>query len=586
MSLKPHDLWGPLSPEQTAEKVEKLKGAIAASDADFSAHKQAGDSWIPPHDTPDGGAGWQTDPQKSAVATLEKTISPELLASLQSELKTVEKDISLTSPLASGLVPYDLAPLAMVISPPLTPLRNRVPRVKGQGKARQFKRITGISGGGTGGLANLSPFINDSSTVSVGSLTLRRGPKISYASDEKTINYKQMGLSDVVTWSAEFAGLGLVDPRGLSSTALLYASMLADERNLLGARGTDSGFVGALATPATTNVTLTARTAGTGETGNTANIANLFVRISAEGIYGESIASAEINSTILSATTGKVVDVSMTGGFIAGATGYKIYVGTATGLANQFLVGRTGCWGGATGAATAAFVVNFTGAGTGGAPASGTNGLAAESASSADAYDGILSVQLDPTLSGAIRNVGAKLSTSTPGSEFQDVFAALWSGGSAPNMSGVNVSATSQGVKAQPSYITMAGVDRKQLSNAMLVGGSGNPSFFFNVPQGDASNVQAGQMVTAILNEVAGGPPVDVEAHPWLPQGNALVMSSDLPYPDSEVPNLLEYRLPQDYLQINWPVIQHTYDISSYWFGGLIQYGPMFSGAVANILAG
>ena len=586
MAVKPEDLWGSLSPEQCADKVELLKGALATADKSYAAHQSTGASWIPPHAADDSGTGgWQEDPAVSTIAELEKAgTDPELIAQVQASL-AIQKDVSLTSPLSTGLVPYDLAPLAMVVSPPLTPLRNKIPRTKGQGKARQYKRITGISGGGTGGVASLSPFINDGSTISSGSLTVRRPPKISYASDEKTINYKQFGVSDLVVWSAEFAGLGLTDARGLSSIALTYAHMLAEERAMLAGRGTDSGFVGALGTPATANVTLTVRNAGAGETGNSANIATLYVRIAAEGMFGDSIASAEITTTGMSAATGKVVDVTMTGAYVAGATGFKIFAGTATGLANQYYSGRTGCWGGVTGQGTAGYTINFTGGGTGGCPNSGANGLAAESASSADAFDGVLSAQLDPTQSGAIRNVGGKLATATPGSEFQDVFTAIWQGGSIPNVTGVNASATSNGVKGQPTDIWMSGMDRKQFSAAFLVGGSGNPSFFFNVPQGDANNVQAGQVVTAILNEVAGGGPVNVNVHPWLPQGNALVLSSDLPYPDSQVPNLFEMRLPQDMVRIDWPVIQTTYDVSTYAFGGLIQYAPMFSGAVVNILA-
>lgn len=584
MAVKPQDLWGDTSPVETAAKVEALKGAIARSDADYIEKRATGATWVPPHAADDGMAGWQVDATASAVATLEKTVSADTLASIRAELDkaNLNKDISLTSPLSTGLVPYDLAPLAMVISPPLTPLRNRIPRKSGQGKARQYKRITGISGGGTGGLANLSPFINDSSTVTVGSLTLRRGPKISYASDEKTTNYKQLGLSDVVTWSSEFAGLGFTDPRALSSTALLYATTLAEERALLAARGTDSGSSGALGTPVAGNVTLTARVAGTGETGNSANIATLFVRVAAEGMFGESISSTEITSTALSAVTGRVVDVTMTGAFPAGAMGYRIYVGTATGIANQFFLGRTGCWGGAAGQGTSAFTIQFTGAGTGGTINAGANATASDTSASADAYDGILSVQLDPTQSGAIRNVGGKLSTSSIGTEFQDVLAALYAGGSIANVTGT--SANTQGFKARPSDVWMAAADRKQLSAAFLGGGSGNPAFFFNVPQGDAGNITAGQIVTGMLNESAGGT-VNVQVHPWLPQGTSLVLSSDLPYPDSQVPNLFECRLPQDYVQINWPVIQHTYDVSTYLFGALVQYGPMFSGAVTNILA-
>lgn len=588
------ELFDGAAPTDLATKVEDYKAALDVAAQEQAARKAAGLEWIPPHlagdvsGTPGVWVGKAQSEPMAALETLEKSVNPDILAGLRAELEKqadIVKDISVTSPLASGLVPFDLEAPAKFLAPVLSPLRNSIPRTKGQGLSRRYKRITGISGSGTGGVANLSAAINDSSTIAVGSLTLRRGPKISYAADEKTINYKQFGLSDVVTWSAEFAGQGFTDVRQLSQTSLLYASMLADERHMLAGRGTDAGFVGALGTVSTVNVTLASRNAGVNETGNSANIANLFIRISAEGMFGEGIASAEINSVLLAAATGKVIDITMTGGFIAGATGYRIYAGTVTGLANQFFAGRTGCWGGTGGAGTAAFTLNFTGAGTGGCINTGANGLAAESASSADMYDGILSTQLDPTQSGAIRSVGGKFSTTNIGVEFQDVFAMLYVGGTTPGVTGV--CSGTQGVKARPSVAWMPGMDRKQLSAAFLGGGSGNPTFFMNVPSGPASQMRMGQVVTGMLNETAGEEEeVAIRVHPWLPQGNSLVLSTSLPTPDSQVPSPFQMVLPQDYMAINWPVIQHTYDVSSYWFGALINYAPMFSGAVANVLAG
>lgn len=571
------------SAADAAQRLEAYKGALDDSARENAARKAAGAIWTKEN-------GWEhpaVDERVAAVATLEKSVSPEVLESLRAELAKTDvlnKDISLSSPLASGLVPYDLEAPAKMLAPIFTPLRNRIPRVKGQGTTRRFKRITGVSGSGTGGIANVSPFINDSTTTSFGSTNLRRGPKINYAADERTVNYKQMGLSDMVTWSAEFAGLGFQDARQLSQTSLLMASMIADERALLAARGTDAGvFAGALGTPAAGSVTLTARVAGAGEQGNTANIANLFVRISAEGMFGESIASTEITSTALSGVTGRVVDITMSGTGVAGALGYRVYVGTATGIANQFYVGRTGCWGGAAGAGTAAYTIQFTGGGTGGAPAAGANGSASETASSADAFDGILTTILDPTQGGVIRSLGSAFSATNLGVELQDVFSVLWNGiAPAPGYAGTLVSATSQGVKARPSQIWASGTDRKNLSEGFKNGGSGNPTFFMNVPQGDTASMRAGQVITGILNEITGDT-VNIDVHPYLPQGVMPILSESLPIPDSQIPNPFAYVLPQDYMAINWPVIQHTYDVSSYWFGALVNYAPMFHGAIVNI---
>ncbi len=577
------------SPAEVASRFEAFKGALDASAHQQAAAKAAGISFI---SDPDHGPNWirpEGNASADALATLGKSVSPDILASLTEELNkngTLNKDLSLTSPISTGLVPYDLEAPAKFLVPVRTPLRNRIPRIKGQGTSRRFKQITGISNSGTGGVANLSPFINDASTMTSGSLTLRRGAKISYAGADKNVNYKQMGLSDVATWSAQFAGQGFGDARQLSHTAVLYASMLADEMALLGARGTDAGvFVGQLGTPAGGSVVLTARVAAGTEVGNSANIATLYVRVAAEGLFGESIASAEVTTTALAAVTGRVVDVTMTGAFVTGATGFKIYVGTATAIANQFYSGRTGAWGGTAGAATAAYTIQFTGAGTGGAPSTGDNGLAAATAATADQYDGLLTVLTDPLQSGAIfSNGGLALSTGTPGLELQNVFAALFSGVAPGNgYSGVLASGTSRGVKADPNRVLAAGQDRKQLSNTILAGSSGNPTFIMTVDVPDQAGMRMGTVVSGIVNQTTGRT-VDVEVHPYLPQGTMLVCSDELPIPDSEVPSAFAYVLPQDYLGMDWPVIQHTFDVGSYWFGALVPYAPSFSGAVVNIL--
>lgn len=513
-------------------------------------------------------------PGPSPVAAIEsflandaiaKSMPAEAIASLQSELAAQKqsqdamiKDITLTSPLSTGLVAYDLEAPAKFLVPRATPLRNRISRLPGVGLSRKFKRITGISNAGVGGVANLSPFITDSSTDTFGSLTLRRGPKIAYAADEKTIPYKQMGLSDVVTWSAEFQGRGYEDIRQLSQTALLWASLLADERAILGARGTDSGFVGVITAPATPSAA--ARTAGAGETGNTANLAHLYIRATAVTMFGESLApdANQLDFTGLAAVTGKVVDVTVPDA--TGAVGYNIYAGTVSGAATVFFSVRTGYNLG---------TINFTGGGTGGAPSTGAvPSTTVDTSGAAAAFDGYLAVQLDPTQSGYVSRLNAVFSTSAPGSEYQTAFATLYDIGSGGNL-------------ADPDEILINGIDRKQVSEAIKAGTT-TPGYRLEINQSEVGNVLLGSLVSNIVNEVTGKE-VPFTVHPYMPQGNSLLLSHSLPMPDSEVGATVEYHLPQDYMAINWPIIQHTYDLGSYWLGAPVFYAPKWSGAVCGI---
>src|SRR5207302_2067564 len=57
-------------------------------------------------------------------------------------------------------LPIYLEAPAKLLVPRLTPLRNSISRIKGQGTARKFKRILGWSNSGVGGVADQTPLMN------------------------------------------------------------------------------------------------------------------------------------------------------------------------------------------------------------------------------------------------------------------------------------------------------------------------------------------------------------------------------------------------------------------------------------------
>ena len=94
----------------------------------------------------------------------------------------LEKEWTLTNPVGTGLVPYDLEAPAKHLTPRPTPIRNSTPRIKGQGGARRFKVISGFTGTGTGGATTVQPGINESSTnAGPGGLSYIRGPQCGVA---------------------------------------------------------------------------------------------------------------------------------------------------------------------------------------------------------------------------------------------------------------------------------------------------------------------------------------------------------------------------------------------------------------------
>lgn len=460
--------------------------------------------------------------------------------------------------------------MAKLLTPRPTPLRNRIARRKGVGLAHRFKRITGFSGTGTGGVGIQWPGITESTTTTFGSINYLRGSKISYAGDDQVVPYKQFGVSDQVSWAAQFAGQGFDDIRQLSQTAVLYSSMLLEERMLLGGRGTDSAFGGALAAP--TGLSLAVRTAASNEVGNTANIANLYVRVTSVGIWGESVSSSEATTTGLAAATGKVIDITLTDA--PGALGYHVYVGTSTGAANCFAAAianssatlnvAPGTAGGSVPGSP--ITVNFTGAGTGGAPNAGTTAPTSDTTAYATGYDGLLSYcgganagytkRLNNSISGAD---GANVSNT-----FQVAFSSLW-----------------DSVKASPNEMLANGNDRKQISDQLK--NQSSSSYRITLDNStDAPGAKLGAIVNGMYNEVTGDL-VDLTVHPWLPQGNIPIISWTLPLPDSNVSDVFAVYNIQDYMSVQWPITQFAYEMSSYWFGSFVCYAPAWCGMISGI---
>jgi hypothetical protein len=514
-----------------------------------------------PAEMADLEAGYR-DAMKTALAEQGKSIQPDVLSmvkgggfaersltdtlgQMQEVLKQLSpdltKDWSLTSPLSQGLVPYDLQAPSKKLFPVLSPLRNKLPRTGGQGAAAVYKRITAISGSGQG-QARVRPTHGDSSTASFGGLSLQRPPKITYAADQISTTYRLQGLSDSVLWTAFWAGQGFEDIRELSNTVLLKAMMLAEEALLLGGRGTDSGLSGAYGAATVTVAAISPTGNFQGKPVTALSNATYYVKVTAEGMFGDGQASAEVNV----ATTAQVVQVNVTAD-VQGALGYKVYASTSTG-AEKF-IGRVGYGG------TGCFIIHGGNWSTTGAT------VPAAADSSANDYDGICSILgKDTTTAGFYRRLNAALASKID--QIQDALFGLWDAN-----------------KADPDEILANGADRRDISDIVL---ANSASLAYRLEIDSQNGARAGVVVASILNEITGKE-IALTVHPWMPQGNLPILSYSLPVPSSEIPNVLEVRNVQDYFSVQWPAIQNTFDASIYLFGALLFYAPMFCGFIQGV---
>lgn len=518
-------------------------------------------------------AGKATFAQASGdpVANLEalaanKSLSPDAVGALNNALASqrlamqdIQKDITLTSPLSTSFAAFDLEAPSKLLTPRPTPLRNKLPRKKGVGTSHRVKRILGYTGTGTGGIGQTWPGITESTTTAFGSINYERGPKISYAADDLVLPYNSYSLSDSVSFDANFSGMGYQDLRQLSSTSTLYATMLMEERMMLMARGTAAGYSGALSAP---TFTLASPVAGAGQTALAA--ATYYVNVTADaGIsgsgFGESIVGTEASTAV---AAGDVLTVTV-GTAVAGALGYNIYVGTATGAANLKYQGTLKGTGTFTiqGASATGLTGNNAAFTTSGAAASRAS---ADTSAYATGYDGILPTVLGSN-SGYNNSINSTFSTSNPGNEYQVVFSRLY-----------------DSVKADPDEIFLNGADRKQLSDSIKNGATAN--YRLTLTQTETGDYVGGAVIGGLHNEVTGKL-VPLTVHPWLPQGVSPVVSYTLPIPDTEVSDVWANFMVQDYMGIQWPVTQFAYEFSTYFRGTFFCTAPAWNGAVSGIVS-
>jgi hypothetical protein len=544
---KAKDLFGDVAPREAAELQEAYLGELNKSFANASH-------------TP--GVAPQADPMAQMEALVaNKSLSPDAVSALNTALTTqraisadIAKEITLTSPLSTSFAAFDLEAPAKLLTPRPTPLRNKIVRKKGIGTSHRVKRITGYTGTGTGGQGNIWPGItqftqNNFAPGASTPLMYERGPQISYTADDLVLPYNSYSLSDQVSFDANFSGLGYQDLRQLSSTSTLYATMLMEERMMLMARGTASGYSGLLSAPVVTAAS--AAIAGS-QVALAANTYYVYVTADA-GAFGESDLSAAVSQAISGSNLLKLTIAPVTG-----ALGYNVFVGTSAG--NPTFVGRvTGTTAYINGVGGPTLGQNLV-ISTTGRPASA---VTTNTSAYATGYDGILPTVLNPAISGSINNINGTFSTANPGAEFQQVFGQLY-----------------DAVKADPDEILLNGADRKQLSDTIKNGSTAN--YRLNLAQTETGDYVGGAVIGALNNEITGKM-VDLTVHPWLPQGVAPVLSYTLPIPDTEVSDVWANILVQDYMGIQWPVNQFSYDFSTYFRGTFMCYAPAWNGVVSGI---
>jgi hypothetical protein len=542
------DLFGGLPAEQRVERFEAYKSALSAIHTNTLTAHRRGELSFSPTTGITKTASVATRAEET-LSDLSKVVSGDQLAAVTSALagiQDVSKNISLTSPLnntisgISGLVPYDLDPVLSLLIPKELYLRNSTARIKAQGQALEFRRITGLSTAGVGGVGNLSSFFNsNTASTSFNGVTLNRPTQIVYAADKIVKSFVEQGLSDSVSLQAEFAGQGYTDLRQLSHTSLIWSHFLAEERNMMNSCSTALSTAG---------LTFTAANDATG-LGLPATSTSA-VAVTLSSAYGETASLSA--GTVTNATAGQGVKVTFTGTIPAGTVGINIYVTVGSQVYKTSTPSTASGVTGLSYAATSATVPSTDGS---------FNAYAA-GANSGTGYDGFVNTFL--TLGGYQNALNGTIASQSTADDFlQSAFVSLFNS-----------------TMGDPDVVITTAAVRRALAKAIQTSAS-TSSYRLNYETGK-DGIVLGSLVQAVQNQ-ATGKMVDLVTHRFAPAGVALIHTKQLPFPDSGVAQTVEAHNVVDSMVIEWPQIGFSYDISSYTYGSLAFRAPAWSGIVTGI---
>ncbi len=492
-------------------------------------------------------------------------ITQDTLALVKGAIASPSDDIAKSITVGTGLTGYDLQAPAKNLYPVLTPLRNAVPRVKGDtGQATNWKVISGITGSGYSQM----PWVKEG----------QRSARMSYTTANKAASYMTIGEEDSLTYEADSAARGFEDLRATMTMRLLQQTMIKEEVAIMGGNG--SLTVAAPATP-------TLAAAGTTGTLPTLTYSVIAVCLTLEGYLQSSLSAGVATAQTITGADG--LTFAMNGG-----SSNKSAAATQAITLGQILSCSTPAVNGAvayawyTGAAGAEKLEAITtlNSVTFSAPLLGTGqaatAIAADhSANAGLAFDGLMTTAFTSG-SGAyvkylptgVAGTGTVLTPSGYGTvvEIDDALKAQWDS--------TRTSATVIYVNSQE----LRSITKKCLST------SGNASLLqYNNQTADGKpyKLTAGGVIQSYFNPYTpeGGAMIPVKLHPNLPAGTILMYAESLPlyYQSNNVQNVAEVKCRRDYYQIDWPQRTRQYETGVYAEQVLAVYAPFAMSMILNI---
>jgi 6,7-dimethyl-8-ribityllumazine synthase len=142
--------------------------------------------------------------------------------------------------------------------------------------------------------------------------------------------------------------------------------------------------------------------------------------------------------------------------------------------------------------------------------------------------------------------------------------------------------------KVAPSLLLVSGHEAQTIRNLVLSAGTSVSTQRFNVDVGPDGAIRAGSIFMEYTNPFFPGQPIEVMAHPYMPQGTAVVLTEKLPpwYPNANVPSTWAVDTRREFYSIEYAIATSSgrvKPIGVYVEEVLKGYAPTFTGVIQGI---
>ena len=493
------------------------------------------------------------------------------------QVDTLRKAVTEGQVLSGGEYGYDLAPAVKNLIPINTPIRNRIPRVKGKGTdATRWKVITSMTGSGYSSMG----------WVPEG----QRTDRMVYTTSPKAASYVTFGEEASTTFEAQSAAEGSDgqwDSLGDAHIKNLQMLMLKEESAIIGGNASVSLGKPVLTTNAEGDSGSISATTYycqvvplTYEGWKTFNSVAVATGITAsKTVYGADGDTYTLNAGVgiasdegtQSVATGQVLELSAAdsnGVPISGAFGYAWYVGTVSGQGHLQSI-------------TTLNSVAFKTYSAAGQNINTLTLTADHSLNATYAFDGFLNLAATSAnnayykaLATGTAGTGTKLTPTGKGTveEIDTMLLTMWNN-----------------YQLSPSVLYAPAQQFKDIDTACLNSSSG-PLLRINTQPGEGHvGMSIGGDVGWYYNPFhMNGIKIPIKIHPNLPKGTLLAWAEDLPiqYQNNNVPQVAEMHCRRDYYAVDFARKSRRYEFGTYCEAVLACYAPIGIGVITNISDG